>query len=312
MTITDEIRQIVVADFFSKAGVSADELPGLVALKSHAPAVQAFREKLGDAEQDPLLSKFADWREKGGSDIGRFLTLQTVDTQKVTDVEAIRLQLSMQFPTAPQEWLNAKLRSEYLHNISEDELKTMVTDRRIDSTDIDLKRGNVAIDGQKARDYIRSAQADDLKPRAAAAANDPAAMEALHREYRQAISQDVATLAATPISLKVSETQAFNYALTAQALEQASGAFVIEKDGMLLVDTAKIPRSDLLKAIALYQNRESMSTALANSVSSATEQSVRDEVSGRAPFGGTPGGDVSTLNPREAAIKAGLTRIMGS
>lgn len=264
-----------------------------------------------------MLKTFAEWRSAGGggtkADIANFLALQTVDTSAVTSEQAIALKLKMEYPAATQEWIKARLEKDYLINISPDKLKEMVEAGKIDENDIHLRRGNIEIDGAKAKAFIQSAQAQNLEPRTKPVASDPAAMDQLHRQLQGNLSQDVQAIKATPQTVKLSETENFDFAIPDASLKGATDLVLFEQDGKLVVNSEVMPRAELLKAIALYNSRDVLTTSITTKVSGAVEQRVRDEVSGRAPIpgGGGAGGPAPVQSAREQAILAGVQKHWG-
>ncbi len=139
-------------------------------------------------------------------------------------------------------------------------------------------------------------------------------MEALQRQFQNNVAQDLQVLQKAQEPLKVSETESFEFAYTPDMLQQAAKALVIEDDqnGLLLVNTSVLSRQDMIKAIALYQSRNQLSSSVATSVAGKTEQRLRDEYSNRAPFGGASGGGApASANPADQAIEAGVRATFG-
>jgi len=256
-------------------------------------ALVAERDQLKEAsEKDPFTNDFAkqlnDFMAVNGTEgLDAYLKVQSFDTEKGFDLDAVKLKMQVEHPELKDDQINRRLAKDY--KIGGDHAKDNI-DKLLASEDEDeIKRGqqlqrdvedartDLLMDGKKAKTFIDEKKADMTveTPDEATAKADQAETERM-AQWKPELEEQVAKFEALEFEVDGAkdEYNKFRYEIPAEHREELKQHLpeIVKLNGLEFNDEGKAAAEEILHNLYFSWNREDVMKAYGNHIKSMSEE----------------------------------------
>lgn len=292
-----------------------EELEGIKARLSAHDQLAKDKEALSKKVADYDSLNISDYdraliqARKKGVDLVKFEKIQKADPEKISDEEAIRLELEYKYPKLSPLHIAAKMKTDYLIGLSDTEQAELTEDEKLNAE----SRKQIA--SENSRDFIRSQKAKDME---AIKPVSPEEQQRPFNEWKKAIGEVAKSVSEIEVKTSIKGAddkvveETFKYKTNGEIKDIADAVLFKYKDdkgaGYLINASLFKDEQHLLKTLATGLNADKILSSMATTIRSQVQETVEKKFDNKQPLVTekvtTTGG--KTYPTKEAAISGAV------
>lgn len=233
-----------------------------------------------------------------GVNLHTFEKLQSADTKKLKDTDAIRLQLEYERPNLNDAQVKAILKRDHKIGLTEDEAALLSDEDKL------LLEADLQDKGAKAKAWIESQKAKDLETVKQPAQNEKEQAEAFAK-FQDGMSKAAKSIES--VQVKLDDNTPLNHKVDANEMKALASAVLLNQNGVYVVNEKLLgDQAQLLNTLYKGLNADKIIKEAAETIRKQETEKAEAKFNNKQPFTEErkPGGAAKTYETKAAAATA--------